>query len=238
MSPEKWKRLEEIFNQAVVLPPEKRETFLDEACRGDRELREQAEILLESDSEAEDFIESSPYLSYLEETVEDRNAAANGNGAAGASGNQDGYLGKKIGVYRITKEIGRGGMGAVYLAVRDDREFQQNVAIKLVKRGMDSDQVLRRFRNERQILAALSHPNIARLLDGGTTDDGLPYFVMEYIEGLPITQYCDSNRLTTRERLQLFQQVCAAVYYAHQNLTFWSPKTACRSCSISASPSF
>ncbi|HEX8733783.1 MAG TPA: protein kinase [Pyrinomonadaceae bacterium] len=210
MSPEKWKRLEEIFNQAVVLPPEKRETFLDEACRGDRELREQADILLDSDSEAEDFIESSPYVSYLENVVEGKN----GNG----DGESDSYLGKKIGVYRITKEIGRGGMGAVYLAVRDDREFQQNVAIKLIKRGMDSDQVLRRFRNERQILAALNHPNIARLLDGGTTDDGLPYFVMEYIEGLPITQYCDSNRLTVRQRLQLFQQVCAAVYYAHQNL--------------------
>ena len=211
MSPEKWKRLEEIFNQAVVLPPEKRETFLDEACRGDRELREQADILLDSDSEAEDFIESSPYVSYLENVVEGKN----GNGDDGSG---DSYIGKKIGVYRISKEIGRGGMGAVYLAVRDDREFQQNVAIKLIKRGMDSDQVLRRFRNERQILAALNHPNIARLLDGGTTDDGLPYFVMEYIEGLPVTQYCDSNRLTVRERLHLFQQVCAAVYYAHQNL--------------------
>jgi eukaryotic-like serine/threonine-protein kinase len=210
MSPDKWKRLEEIFNQAVVLPPEKRETFLDEACRGDRELREQADILLDSDSEAEDFIESSPYVSYLENVVEEKNGA-NGDGG-------DSYIGKKVGVYRITKEIGRGGMGAVYLAVRDDREFQQNVAIKLIKRGMDSDQVLRRFRNERQILAALNHPNIARLLDGGTTDDGLPYFVMEYIEGLPVTQYCDSNRLTVRQRLQLFQQVCAAVYYAHQNL--------------------
>jgi serine/threonine protein kinase/Tol biopolymer transport system component/tetratricopeptide (TPR) repeat protein len=210
MSPEKWKRLEEIFNQAVVLPTEKRETFLDEACRGDRELREQADILLDSDSEAEDFIESSPYVPYLENVIEGKNGA-NGDGG-------DAYIGKKIGVYRITKEIGRGGMGAVYLAVRDDREFQQNVAIKLIKRGMDSDQVLRRFRNERQILAALNHPNIARLLDGGTTDDGLPYFVMEYIEGLPVTQYCDSNRLSVRERLQLFQQICAAIYYAHQNL--------------------
>ncbi|HEY0050992.1 MAG TPA: protein kinase, partial [Pyrinomonadaceae bacterium] len=177
MSPDKWKRLEEIFNQAVVLPTEKRQTFLDEACRGDRELREQADILLDSDSEAEDFIESSPYVSYLENVVEEKNGNNGG----------DSTIGKKIGVYRITKEIGRGGMGAVYLAVRDDREFQQNVAIKLIKRGMDSDQVLRRFRNERQILAALNHPNIARLLDGGTTDDGLPYFVMEYIEGLPVT---------------------------------------------------
>lgn len=206
MSPEKWKRLEEIFNQAVVLPPEKRETFLDEACRGDRELREHAESLLENDSEAEDFIEASPYISYLEDVVEQREAEI------------DAYVGRKIGAFRLVREIGRGGMGAVFLAERDDREFQQKVAVKLIKRGMDSEQVLRRFRNERQILAALNHPNIAKLLDGGTTDDGLPYFVMEYIEGLPITQYCDAHRLTVRNRLELFQKVCAAVYYAHQNL--------------------
>jgi eukaryotic-like serine/threonine-protein kinase len=206
MSPDKWKRLEEIFNQAVVLPPEKRKTYLDEACRDDRELRAEAENLLENDSEAEDFIEASPYVSYLEDVVEEREAEI------------DAYIGRKIGAFRLVREIGRGGMGAVFLAERDDKEFRQKVAVKLIKRGMDSEQVLRRFRNERQILAALNHPNIAKLLDGGTTDDGLPYFVMEYIEGLPVTQYCDSNRLTARQRLELFQKVCAAVYYAHQNL--------------------
>src|SRR5690349_193779 len=123
----------------------------------------------------------------------------------------------QIGPYRVLRRIGQGGMGAVYLAERDD-EFRQQVAIKLVKRGMDSEFVLRRFRNERQILAALNHPNIARLLDGGTTTDGRPYFVMEYIEGKPITEYADQQRLSTAERLQLFQEVCAAVHYAHQNL--------------------
>ena len=206
MSPDKWKRLEEIFNQAVVLPPEKRKTYLDEACRGDVELRAEAENLLANDEEAEDFIEASPYVSYIEDIVEGREAEI------------DAYIGRKVGAFRLVKEIGRGGMGAVFLAERDDKEFSQKVAVKLIKRGMDSEQVLRRFRNERQILAALNHPNIAKLLDGGTTEDGLPYFVMEYIEGLPITQYCDANRLTVRRRLELFQKICAAVYYAHQNL--------------------
>src|ERR1044071_1467079 len=123
-----------------------------------------------------------------------------------------------IGPYRIIRRIGQGGMGAVYLAARDDDQFKKQVAIKLIRRGMDSDFVLRRFRNERQILASLDHPNIARLLDGGTTEDGRPYFVMEYIEGKPITEYADKHSLATVERLKLFVQVCSAIHYAHQNL--------------------
>ncbi len=113
-------------------------------------------------------------------------------------------IGRRLGAYRIEREIGRGGMGAVYEAVRVDKEFNKRVAIKLVKRGMDTDFILRRFRKERQILAALDHPHIARLLDGGTTDDGLPYFVMEYIEGQPLYHYCDAHQLNIAERLKLF----------------------------------
>ena len=109
-------------------------------------------------------------------------------------------------------------MGAVYLAARADDEYRKEVAIKLVRRGLDTEDILRRFRNERQILAQLDHPNIARLIDGGTTDDGLPYFVMEYVNGEPINAYCDANALLTTERLKLFRKVCAAVTYAHQNL--------------------
>src|SRR6266446_8814788 len=109
-------------------------------------------------------------------------------------------------------------MGAVYLAARADQAFQKEVAIKLIKRGQGSEDVIRRFRNERQILAGLSHPNITRLLDGGTTEDGLPYFVMEFIEGRPINEYCDQRRLSTNDRLLLFLKVCSAVQYAHQNL--------------------
>jgi serine/threonine protein kinase len=113
---------------------------------------------------------------------------------------------QQIGSYKILKEIGRGGMGAVYLAARADQEFKKQVAIKLIKRGMDTDRVLRRFRNERQILANFDHPNIARLLEGGSTSNGLPYFVMEYVEGRPIDVYCDENNLSISDRLKLFLQ--------------------------------
>jgi eukaryotic-like serine/threonine-protein kinase len=124
----------------------------------------------------------------------------------------------RVGPYRLIRELGRGGMGAVYLGVRDDDAFQKRVAVKVLKRGMDTEAIVRRFRHERQILAGLEHQNIAGLLDGGTTQDGLPYFAMEYVEGQPIVDYCDTRGLDTTARLQLFRQVCAAVQYAHQNL--------------------
>ena len=123
-----------------------------------------------------------------------------------------------IGPYRIIRELGRGGMGAVYLAVREDDRFRRQVALKVIKRGMDTEEILRRFQLERQVLSALTHPNIARLLDGGAMDDGRPYFVLEYIEGQTIDAFCDANGLNVEQRLQLFQKVCSAVHYAHQNL--------------------
>ena len=124
---------------------------------------------------------------------------------------------RRIGPYRLVRELGHGGMGTVYLCARADDEYQKRVAIKVI-RGADSAEVVRHFRRERQILAALEHPNIARLLDGGTTDDGLPYFVMEYIEGQPIDRFCDQGKLSVAERLKLFQGVCSAVQHAHRNL--------------------
>ena len=124
----------------------------------------------------------------------------------------------RLGNYKILKEIGRGGMGAVYLAQRADEQYEKHVAIKLIKRGMDTESVLRHFRNERQILAGFDHPNIARLFDGGTTESGLPYFVMEYVEGLSIDEYCNKHTLSITERLTLFREVCAAVSYAHRHL--------------------
>lgn len=127
-------------------------------------------------------------------------------------------LPERIGGYRVVRELGRGGMGVVYLARKDDDRFQRTVAIKVVKRGMDTEDIVRRFETERQLLAAMDHPNIARLLDGGTTEDGRPYFVVEHIEGKPIDKYCDENRLSVGERLRLFLKVCSAVHYAHQNL--------------------
>jgi serine/threonine-protein kinase len=128
-----------------------------------------------------------------------------------------GQADRRIGPYRVIREIGRGGMGTVYLAARDDDQYQKRVAIKVV-RGLDSAAVVRHFRRERQILAGLEHPNIARLLDGGTTDDGLPYLVMQHVEGLPVDRFCDEHKLDVRERLELFRGVCAAVQHAHRNL--------------------
>jgi serine/threonine protein kinase/tetratricopeptide (TPR) repeat protein len=130
----------------------------------------------------------------------------------------DTLIGRRVGAYRLVREIGRGGMGAVYLGVRADNEFQKRVAVKLIKRGMDTDFILSRFRRERQILASLDHPHIARLLDGGTTEEGRPYFVMEYIDGQPLYRYCDARQLSITERLGLFRQICDAAYFAHQNL--------------------
>jgi serine/threonine protein kinase len=128
------------------------------------------------------------------------------------------FTGPRVGAYTLIREIGSGGMGTVYLAVRHDDAFEKRVAIKILKRGMDSDSIVRRFRNERQILASLQHPYIASLLDGGTTAEGLPYFAMEYIEGRRIVDYCDAHQLDTSARIELFRTVCAAVQYAHQNL--------------------
>jgi eukaryotic-like serine/threonine-protein kinase len=127
-------------------------------------------------------------------------------------------IGRRLGTYEIVEQIGEGGMGEVYRAIRADDQYHKQVAIKLVRASQNSDFVIRRFKNERQILATLDHPNIARLLDGGTTEEGIPYFVMELIEGQPITEYCDSRNLTIAERLKLFVAVCSAVQYAHQRL--------------------
>ena len=126
-------------------------------------------------------------------------------------------IGKRIGVYELAEEIGRGGMGIVYLANRVDGEFRQRVAVKLIKRGMDTDLILKRFRRERQITAKLDHPNIAYFLGGGSTEDGLPYFVMEYIEGKPLYRFCEDNQIERKERLEIFRQVCDAVEAAHRN---------------------
>jgi serine/threonine protein kinase len=211
MADERWQQVEEIFQRAIDLADEEREKYLDEACAADEGLRKRVEELLAADRKAGDFIET-PALDDL---------FAAGNTVLLESPVDyvsPPVIGQRVGAYRIVREIGRGGMGAVYLAERADDAFRKRVAIKLIKRGMDTDFILRRFLGERQILASLDHPNIARLLDGGTTPDGLPYFVMEYISGQPINHYSDTLRLSVRQRLQLFQRVCAAVHYAHQNL--------------------
>jgi serine/threonine protein kinase/tetratricopeptide (TPR) repeat protein len=216
MTPERWKEIEEVFQTAIDLPPRERRRYIVEACTGDDTLREQVEALVAQHDEAGDFIEAPAFaitgITGLDPIV-DADATT-----VQTESFDDPAIGRRIGAYQILREIGRGGMGAVYLAERADSEFRRRVAIKLIKRGMDTDFILRRFRNERQILASLDHQYIARLLDGGTTDDGVPYFVMEYIEGLPIYRFCDERKLPIQERLRLFLQVCDAVQYAHKHL--------------------
>src|SRR5213076_412572 len=126
--------------------------------------------------------------------------------------------GERVGAYVIARELGHGGMGTVFLAERADGQFEKQVAIKILNRGADTAEILRRFRAERQILARLDHPNIARLLDAGTTDDGLPYFIMDYIVGAPVTRFAVAQEMSTRQRLELFLKICAAVEFAHRNL--------------------
>ena len=205
MTPERWQRIESIFQSALDLERPDRECFLETECRGDDDLRAEIDKLLLQYDESGDFIE---------EPMVERSGLH--DLASLIDEDRDPVIGKVLGVYRIEQEIGRGGMGAVYEATRIDGEFRHRVAIKLVKRGMDTDFILHRFRNERQILAALDHPHIAHLLGGGSTDDGRPYFVMEYIEGQPIYQHCDVNRIPIRDRLRMFLRVCDAVHYAHQ----------------------
>jgi len=203
MTPERWQRIDEMFHAALVLDDGERSTFLVAECEGDDALRANVAALLTSHQGAEGFIQGSVFSDAAQLLIEDEAQA---------------MIGQHIGLYKITREIGRGGMGTVYLATRDDDQFEQQVAIKVVRRGMDTDLVLARFRNERQILAGFDHPNIARLFDGGSTETGLPYFIMEYVEGQAIDEYCDSRRLSTAARLELFRTVCLAVQYAHQNL--------------------
>ncbi|HWS87847.1 MAG TPA: protein kinase [Pyrinomonadaceae bacterium] len=203
-----------MFQTAVDLPPSERPRFIRQAAAGDETLFEQVVALVNQYESAGDFIEE-PALDAPQFNPTDPFVTSP---LTGPLDMVDPSIGRRIGAYILSREVGRGGMGAVYEAFRADGEFKQRVAVKLIKRGMDTDFILRRFRNERQILATLDHPYIARLLDGGTTDDGLPYFVMEYIEGLPVYRYCDERQLTVSERLRLFSMVCDAVNYAHQKL--------------------
>ena len=195
----KWQRIKEVFNATLNLPEDERAPFL---AKHDEILRREVQKLLSANDSAEDFIVEP---AFLEVGFNDDSET-------------DFYLGKEIDGYKILEEIGHGGMGRVYLASRVDESYEKKIAIKLIKRGMDTNAVSRRFMLERKILAQLEHPNIASLIDGGSTTDGLPYLVMEYIEGEPITKFCDSHQFSVEERLELFRKVCAAVSYAHQNL--------------------
>ena len=198
----RWHEIDRIFAGALELDEQRRDAFLAAACGGDVDMLASVRNLLRASEEASEFLEE-PLLSLPPELW--RNLTA-----------EDRPEQEMIGAYRVLRRLGRGGMGTVYLAERVDGEFEQKVAIKLLRRGLDTDDLLERFRSERQILASLSHPNIAHLLDGGSTASGLPYLVMEYVEGEPITDYCDHNRLTIDQRLDLFVNIAAAVEHAHE----------------------
>ena len=201
MTPENWKKFKEIFNEAVELSFAERADFLRQKFNGDdSEMRREVEKMLAvSDEETiSDSLEKNAFELFT-----------NGSGKA--------KIPEKIGDYKIIEEIGRGGMGAVYKAIRETRDFTQKVALKVIKRGMDTDVILSRFRQERQILASLQHPNIASFIDGGMTRDGLPFYAMEYIEGTEIDRYCGRENLDVKERLEIFLKVCDAVQFAHQN---------------------
>lgn len=201
MNKERWRRIESLFEDAVELVPERRDSFLDDQCAEDPELREEVRALLRQEqshgsviAQAIEAICRTPPPPPIE------------------------FEGKRAGPYRIVREVGRGGMGLVFEAVRDDAQFQQRVALKLATKAAYSPELLLRFRQERQVLAHLEHPHIARLLDGGTTDEGIPYFAMEFVEGEPIHAYAARRNLGVESRIWLFLQVCNAVEYAHRHL--------------------
>jgi len=199
MDPERWRHVDGLFAAALDRPPAERPAFLDAACAGDTALRREVERLLAADEQGARFLTGTPG-ELLDLELDDRRE------------------GERLGPYRLLRRIGSGGMGTVYLARREDEHYQRDVAIKVLRSGLASTESYHRFIAERQILARLEHPNIARLYDGGSTADGRPYLTMELIDGIPVDQYCDQHRLTVDQRLALFQKICAAVQHAHQNL--------------------
>ena len=211
MSPERWLEIRSLLDAALQREPADRGAFLERSCRDESLLRD-AQSLLMAVEDAGSFIE--------EPALPRPGAAGTATLTWGPPAPQSPPVGgpKRIGVYEVDRQIGQGGMGTVYLATRADDVFRKKVAVKVLKRGMDTDEVVRRFRSERQILANLAHVNIAQVLDGGSTSDGLPYLVMEYVEGTPINTFCDLHRLGLTQRIRLLHKVCGAVGVAHRNL--------------------
>lgn len=211
IDPERWKKMEALLDEALDLEPSEREAHVRAQAAGDDDLRDEVLRILAASAASESFLESTgrqdleSALARMASAIEEKS---------------DDELGEltTAGPYRLIRKLGRGGMGQVYLGVRDDEAFKRYVAVKVIRRGMDTEDILKRFSVERRILASLTHPGIARLLDGGSTAEGVSYFVMEYVDGEPIDKYCDENRLSVKDRLALFQKVCSAVHYAHQNL--------------------
>jgi eukaryotic-like serine/threonine-protein kinase len=206
VTPEQWQHVKQMLEEALAQPPAERAAFVAQVGREHAALAGELESLIAAHDHAGGFMaipalaspEAASLLDQWQRTSQ--------------------WTGRRVGAYLLVREIGCGGMGAVYLGVRADDAYEKKVAIKVVRSTFDPSLIERRFRGERQILAQLDHPNIARLIDGGSTEDGSPYFAMEYVEGLPIDRYCETNRLSVDARIALFRSVCAAVNYAHQHL--------------------
>ncbi len=195
LTPERWQRIKEVFADVQELNPAERGDFLRQVCGSEEWLRAEVESLLDAAG-----VGTTDSVSEGEPSRAD-----------------DAMIGRRVGAYKISQRIGRGGMATVYLASRADQQYQKQVAIKILLPELDNEELLSRFRNERQTLAALDYPHIVKLLDGGSTEEGLPYLVMDYVEGVPIDEYCDAHALSIQHRLQLFCTVCEAVTYAHQH---------------------
>src|ERR1035438_3835410 len=201
--PQPTEREIEVFNAALELPARERVAYLDKACVGDDALRKHVEDLLRASEVAGAFIERPAQV------------PPGPGGTVRFPVIPAEKLGDRIGRYKLLQQIGEGGCGVVYMAEQEE-PVRRRVALKVIKLGMDTKSVIGRFEAERQALALMDHPNIAKVLEAGATDTGRPYFVMELVRGTKITDYCDQNNLSTRERLDLFMQVCRAVQHAHQ----------------------
>lgn len=210
MTTEEWNKIESIVDEALELPKEERDSFIKNMCSGDSDCIQHVNTFLESIDKADTFFSGKKRV---KDKVTDYAANEHTQHTK-----QENLIGKTIGSYELTKLLGEGGMGTVYLAKRTDGQFDHSVAIKVIQDKPGRAEIYSRFVQERQILAGLSHENIARLYDGGVTVDGLPYLIMEYVDGTPIDKYCDENRLTISQRIKLFKSVCSAAQHAHTNL--------------------
>src|SRR5512144_1747758 len=203
MDPDRWRRIEAVLDAALDLPREERAAYVERARADATDIVSEVNDILDAGERPDPVLDAS--------AVKLGAPLLPNDFAPGAAAPE------RVGPYRVQRLIGEGGMGSVYLAHRDDGQFDQRVALKLVRRGLHLDsRIVRRFREERQILATLNHPGIARLLDGGLTEDGLPFFAMEYVDGVPIDRYCGERGLSVDARLELFARVCDAVAHAHE----------------------
>lgn len=208
MQQKRWKKIETILDTALTLSGSERTTYISDACRGDDDLIDEVYQMLRA-------IEESEQTNFLEKVSDDNRQFIQNVSQIDVEAD---IIGTRIGAFQITEKIGSGGMGAVYKADRVDGQFSQQVAIKMLQRGIRTENTIRRFRMEQEILASLKHPNIAQMFDGGITKEGTPYLVMEYVDGLPIDKFCNKHKKTIEERIDLFREVCLAVQFAHANL--------------------